>query len=361
MNDVRNTPCAPHAGVPASNAVAAGDAKPVQAFSPYLGSLLGGLLAAFVMFYIALLALQATGHLPPPPFSNNLCVDEKLSFMREHQVVSPNLLVIGSSVAWRHFDSATVARMVPGTRPLNGGFCGLIANQSIHAGNWLLDRNPTVQQVVMIVSPEDFSGCRASDGATFDRKDVDAFVYEGRSPWWFYMRYFSPRSLLRNASRVKEQRANNAEFEPLVFTPFGDGPLATTKTREVGDQPNSFDPTCFVALQSLAGRLQREGRSLLVVTTPVHPDWKASKDPKGAFIGELDAQISRVLKPAGGRFWNAAVEWNAAREAFTDVIHLRWSAAQNFSAALAQHIEPPSMIPTANVGQASGQIRRSAH
>lgn len=313
---------------------------PAQASVVYIVSMLGGVLGALVTFYLVLLTLHATDNLPPPAFSNSLCIDEKLSFMREHPAESPNLLVIGSSVAWRHVDSATVARDSPGTRPLNGGFCGLHANQAVYVANWLLDRQPTVRQVLMIVAPQDFAECQKKPSAVFDREDVDKFVYGGASRWPSYLQYFSPISLIGNARRIKDKRANLIELDPLVFTAFGDGPLKTaTSVDGLGyGRPEPLDPTCFKAVQSLAIRLQQEGRQLMVVSTPLHPDWKTREDKNGTFLVNFDTKLREILKITNARYWDADAQWTPVRASFTDAIHLRWSAAQDFSAALARHV-----------------------
>jgi len=308
----------------------------------YIASLFVGILGALAAFYISLFMLLATDNLPPPAFANNLCVDEKLSFMREHPSLSPNLLVVGSSVAWRHFDGTTVAKISQGTKPLNGAFCGLYANQTVYVANWLLDRQPTLRQVLMIAAPQDFTECRQHRDAVFDQKDAGDFVYDGGSPWWYYMRYFSPRSLLRNAQTVRKQRANLVEWDPLVFNSFGDGPLepkAADRGLSYG-APAALDTTCFNALQALATRLQREGRQLLVVATPLHPDWKKKEDPTGVFLDDFDRRIRKALQGTDARYWDADHEWTPAPAAFVDAIHLRWSAAKKFSAALAQHLPP---------------------
>src|SRR3546814_10033751 len=85
------------------------------------------------------------------------------------------------------------------------------------------------------------------------------------------MRYFSPRSLLRNAQTVKAQRANEIEWDPLVFTRHGDGPLEPQGDRGLFyDKPDALDDSCFVALGELSKRLKNEQRQLLVVSTPLH-------------------------------------------------------------------------------------------
>lgn len=308
----------------------------------YLASVLAGMLGALAAFYGALQLLQSTGNLPPPAFSNSLCVDEKLTFMREHRAGSPNLLVVGSSVAWRHFDSATVASQSKGSlKPLNGAFCGLHANQTVFTANWLLDRQPTVKQVVLIASPQDFTECRINRQAIFNRQDADDYVYGGASQWPYYLRYFSPISLMGNARRVKGQRANLVELDPLVFTAYGDGPLNTSQSVEGLNnygQPEPLDPVCFQALESLAQRLQKQGQVFTVVTTPLHPVWKAREDPSGAFINDFHRRLASSLKGTNARFWNADSEWKTANTSFTDGIHLRWSAVQQFSVELAKQL-----------------------
>jgi len=293
-----------------------------------------GLFGSLALFASLILGLRVTGNLPPPAFSNSLCADEKLGFMREHPVPAPNVLVIGSSVAWRHFDGQTVAERAPRVRPLNGAFCGLHANQSVYVANWLLDRETTVEQVLMIVDPLDFAGCSTVATAVFDRRDADAYVYGQGSAWLPYM---------RNARTVKAQRAGQVEFDPLVFNRYGDGPLDTQNSRELlYGQPEPLDPTCFAALDSLAQRLKREGRPLTVVATPLHPQWKAEHESRGRLVAEFDSRLRQTLAHSGAQFWNADTDHRISETAFVDAIHLRWSAAQALSVDIAARLAPAS-------------------
>ncbi|KTC33723.1 hypothetical protein AO269_12985 [Pseudomonas putida] len=304
-----------------------------------------GLFGSLALFASVIMGLHVTGNLPPPAFSNSLCADEKLGFMREHPVPAPNVLVIGSSVAWRHFDGQTVAERAPGVRPLNGAFCGLHANQSVYVANWLLDRETTVEQVLMIVDPLDFAGCSTVATAVFDRRDADAYVYGQGSAWLPYMRYFTPGSLLRNARTVKAQRTGQVEFDPLVFNRYGDGPLDTQNSRDLlYGQPEPLDPTCFAALDSLAQRLKREGRQLTVVATPLHPQWKAEHESRGQLLAEFDSRLRQTLAHSGAQFWNADTDHRISETAFVDAIHLRWSAAQVLSVDISARLAPDSQM-----------------
>ncbi|KJS70435.1 MAG: hypothetical protein JL55_31765, partial [Pseudomonas sp. BICA1-14] len=160
------------------------------------------------------------------------------------------------------------------------------------------------------------------------------------SRWGYYMRYFSPRSLLRNAQTVKAQRANEIEWDPLVFTRHGDGPLEPQGDRGLFyDKPDALDDSCFVALGELSKLLKNEQRQLLVVSTPLHPQWKAKIDADGSFLTRFDEKLTAAIAGNGGaQYWNADREWVAPPAAFVDAIHLRWSAVQGFSVALAEQL-----------------------
>jgi hypothetical protein len=329
----------------------------------YLLALLGGLLCALAAFGLTLLGLDHSGNLPPPAFSNNLCVDEKLNFLRDHPVASPDLLVIGSSVAWRHVDGDELVKRSPASKPLNGAFCGLFANQSVYVGNWLLDREPTIRRVVMVIDPQDFAGCWKVPDSVFSRDDADAYVYEKASRWPYYVRYFSPYSLVRNAFTVKGQRSGQNEWDPLVFDHYGGGPLDTQNTRRlVYGKPDALDHTCFDALRTMANRLQREARKFTVVATPLHPDWKSKYDPNGAFLADFDLRVKHSLSQSDARFWNADKELETPTDDFVDAIHLRWSAAQRFSAALAErlYLSAPPIEAKFIVGSGLSPNRNSA-
>ena len=307
----------------------------------YLLGMFAGLFGMLGGFAVLLAWLNHTDNLPPPAFSNSLCVDEKLHFLRHNPIADPNLLIVGSSVAWRHVDGDVLIEQTPGLRPLNGAFCGLHANQSSYVANWLLDREPSIRQVVMIVDPLDFAGCWKVPDAVFDRTHADQYVYQQASRWGYYMRYFSPRSLLRNAQTVKAQRANEIEWDPLVFTRHGDGPLEPQGDRGLFyDKPDPLDDSCFAALGQLSKRLEDEQRQLLVVSTPLHPQWKAKVDGDGSFLARFDAKLNAAIADnTHAQYWNADREWVAPPAAFVDAIHLRWSAVQGFTVALAEHLQ----------------------
>jgi len=299
----------------------------------YLVALGASLLGAAAVFYICLFALQGNGRLPPPAFSNSLCVDEKLEYLRAHHTEQPNLLVIGSSVAWRHFDGEAARKIAPGVKPLNGAFCGLSANQSVFTANWLLDRNPSVRDVVMIASPLDFEDCTGKPTAVFDRKDVDGFVYGDASRWPSYTRYFDPISLARNAGKIADQRSGVNKVDPLVFDRYADGPLDNNDYRGLlYGALNRQDPACFKAMADLSARLTKEGRRLMIVATPMRWNWK-DVGRNRQFIAEYNARLAAI---PGAEFWDGD-SLHMPEAAFFDAVHIRWSTVAGFTEQMARH------------------------
>lgn len=318
-----------------------GDTPRAEIKPRYIWTMLGSLAGSFLLFYLFLFGLSATDNLPPPSFANSICVDEKLAFHRENPDSRPNLLVIGSSVAWRHFDGDVVAQETPAAIPLNGGFCGLTANQSAYAANWLLQHYSGVREVLLIASPEDFKACTKFRTEVFDARDADAYVFGKASPWPYYMKYFSPGSLLRNAMTVAKQRSGENAVDPLVFDRYGSGPVRMTGDRDtlLYGAVERLDQTCFEALGQMAAKMKQEGRRLMVASTPMHPEWRALYDADGAVLRQFSTRIRQAIEPFGGEYWDAASAGLIGEEGFYDGIHLRWSAVAPFSAALAQQFQ----------------------
>jgi hypothetical protein len=301
----------------------------------YLYALIGGAIAALACFCAFYTGLYATGYLPPPPLSNNVCTDEKLVFLRNNVPSDPNFLVLGSSVAWRNIDSAVIAQKMPGARPLNGGFCGMQIHQSAFIAGWMIEHWPSIQRVLLVVSPLDYTSCKAT-GQVFDPVDTRRFVFEGTPVWSFYVRYFDPISLTRNIERQMRDREQERILKvDRSFTRYGDGPLDTNENRGLFYGPMPVpDPECFAALRQLASDLTEQGRTLMVVATPIHPDWKLRYDPHGAFEDRFWEDISNALQGTGAHAWSADNAGILDQSAFTDAVHVRWSSAATLTNAI---------------------------
>ena len=285
----------------------------------------------FLLLFALFTFLQHQGRLAPPQFSNSLCLDEKLGFMRAHPPEDANLLVVGSSVAWRHFNSPEAVRLDPLLRPYNAGLCGTNVAQTQRVTAWLMSRVPSVRKVVLIASPVDFSNCSADAPSTFDLKAVDSFVFQGASTATFYLRYFDLRTLLVNSIDLPDKRTDLTSFDSLVINAYGDGPLEPRQPRKLLYGAASFDPHCFTALRRTAQEVGRRGVPMTVALTPLHPQWRERFDPSGSAQRRLERAARTALADTGARFLPASA---LPADAFFDAIHLRWSRTPGFTRSL---------------------------
>jgi hypothetical protein len=293
----------------------------------------GGTLLLYLVF---LLMLNATGNLPPPAITNNVCLDEKLEFLRNNPTIKPETLVVGSSVAWRNFSGAELPSQSVDARPLNGGFCGLHANQIGFSTRYLLHRYQTVRDVVVILAPQDVETCKVRR-AVFDTADVDAYLSGKTWPYTYYLRYFDPVSLVRNALTIARQRSGYDAFDSVMLDPFGGSPLITTlsKRSQYGAYPGS-DPACFRSLTALAQFVEGSGRRFLVVISPRDPTWRTNFDPQDIVGSNFRRSIASATAGTGGKVWDANHDLDMPTADFIDAVHLRSTGARLFSANLAR-------------------------
>jgi hypothetical protein len=300
----------------------------------YLAVVASTIVSAAILFVVGLHVLDLEHRKPPPAFSNSLCTDAKLEFLRQSPPVQPTHLIIGSSISWRNIAAEMIVQRFPRVRPLNAGFCGLQLNQTAFVSRFVLDRYPTITDLLLVLDPKDMSACGSTRSEVFDTTDVSAYL-SGADDTIYYFRYFDLPAFLRNAFVVKERKANDDELEALVFTRYGDGPLVTKETRGVfyGAAPR-FDPVCRDALASLARDVTASGRHLVVVTMPLLADWSQRFDGDAKVRTQLARQIREALAGTSSTFWDAWTEVPLDQDSYTDAFHLRWSAARTFTERL---------------------------
>jgi hypothetical protein len=309
-------------------------------FTPsYLLALAIGALGVIALFGVTLVALEGAGRLPPPQFANNLCIDEKLRFLRSSAIFddpafAPEVLAVGSSVTWRTLDGEAVERATSGrARFFNGGFCGLKVNETAFTMRYFLERYPSVREVVTVLAPQDLTDCRASDTRVFDAADVDRYVYGNAWVFPLYLKYFDPFTFAKNVALI----ANKDVFRwNRGFDRFASLPMDTTDTPErlVYGKLDAFDPACFEALRDLAVELRDGGRRLIVATMPMNPAWVSRYDPQRRLMWQFTQRVREALAGTTATLWDSHAALALRREDFLDAIHIRWSAARNYSRAL---------------------------
>jgi hypothetical protein len=308
-----------------------------ESWSVYLATLGGMAIGLVALFWLSLGAINRLGLLPPPQLSNNLCIDQKLAYLRENTIEQPTILTVGSSVAWRSIDSAEFRQASDGrSMPLNGAFCGLKMNQTEFTTSYLLGHYPSVRSVVLVLSPLDLTECSTTNARVFDPNDVDNFVFRRDVEFTFYLKYFDPLILAKNVVILRSMRDGKLPLESMTMDRYGDAPLDTDASREgiVYGALEPLDPTCLASLTKLTHDTEAQGRRLIVVTTPMSPVWKASFDPSGAVMHDMTRDIQRAVAGTEAVFWDANRDFPMDPGDFIDAIHLRWSAAKVFSREL---------------------------
>ncbi|WP_299360474.1 hypothetical protein [uncultured Paracoccus sp.] len=298
----------------------------------YVLALVAGALLVLAGLGTTLAVLSARGTLPPPQFSNSLCMDEKLRAMRDSPPQDPDLLVVGSSVAWRHFNSPAAAAAQPGLRPYNAGLCGASIAQTEVVVDWLADRLSSVERILLIASPRDFENCGGDQPSRFDVAAVDRYVFQGAWPLRYYLRYFDPPTFARNVRAVRENRGNLQTFDALVFNEFGDGPIEPPQDRGLLYGDVTIDPVCYSALRRIAVGLDERDVQFDVAMTPLHPEWLRTFDGDGKTTGAIDSGIREASAGTGASLLRADPQLGPA--AFFDAIHIRWSQTDEFTRAL---------------------------
>jgi hypothetical protein len=307
--------------------------------STYFLACLGTVLGCYALFLSVLLLLWANGSLPPPIVTNNLCFDEKIHWMSyELPSSTPDLLVFGSSVAWRHFDGGQAIESGLAKNPYNLGFCGLRLSQTAFVARYFLTKQKFQYpvRVVIIVSPQDFEGCVSAEEQVFSKPDADEAIFSRTHGWGLYWKNVDPVPFVRNASAVKAMRSGANDLNRLMFTRYGDGPVDSTHSRDLTYGPvTNLKQECFVALKDLVQDLSGHKIRSTLVLTPINPQWLSRYDPNRRILSEVRSRLSEALKKSDVRVWDASENKSFSELDFTDAIHLRWSAVGRFMTAMA--------------------------
>ena len=320
----------------------------INLWTRYLLTLVATSFALFAAYSGTLAVLYRTGHLPPPPIVNELCADEKLEWLRDNPPKDPNLLIVGSSLAWRNVDSEQFVLRHPSTRPLNGGVCHLQINQAVFVAEYLVQRIPSIRTVVVVVAPQDLVDCANTPSQLFDPRTADSYVFARRWAYPFYVSHFDFVSLVRNGREIRALRENRDPHNTLLMTRYGDGPIERSHSG-AGDLVYSalkrYDPACFAALRTLAGVVTSSGRRLFVAASPVNPAWSARFDPDGRRQDGLVAGVRSAIQDTGAGFWDGDRAFAGKPVNFTDAIHLDWMAAHRYSTLLAAALDADQKRP----------------
>ena len=305
--------------------------------TPFLRGILSGLTATFAALLVSLgtLAVLWPDRLPAPAISRLVVADEKLRFLRDNPDIDPEILAVGSSIAWRQLDGDAIER--DGLDFLNGGMVHMKTHHTREVTALYLEWYRNVRKVLVMVSLPDLENC--TDAAElFDAEDATRYAFKGWPAAYFYLRYFDLKRYVRTAVSLPDQRTPyTGEY---YLDEYGSGPVQVPHDVERGLRYGEIhpDPACTDALIQLARVATERGTRVAIVFPPVHPDYRRLYPGALGTIAGI-ADTVRAAVPEGTRVSVLFDDDSYTSSDFWDAFHLQWSAVKRLSRSIGELLD----------------------
>lgn len=305
----------------------------------FLGIAIGALTlpALLVGAQFALLQLRPM-NMPAPALSQVEALDVKFRYMRNHQTLDPDVIAVGSSMTWRHFDGKNFEAH-SGLDFFNGGTSYLKIHQARYLANFYSDMYDA-NFYVMLTSLPDFENCTTVPASLFDRGDVEDYVTGEKPEWFYYLKYLALTRYVRTGIELP-QRMARLEGD-LWQDEYASGPLHIPDLGlRYGRQ--DFDPECVQQLYGMSDDLAQAGRRFLVALIPVHPDYLEKYPETGKQLSALYDDIQKELRRNGHDVVMLSESTSYSADDFFDAFHLQWPAVQRLSAIVGEQVGTRSL------------------
>jgi hypothetical protein len=290
----------------------------------YLAAFVGGGLVCLVLFYGALIVLEAHDRLPSPPVSGTWCIDNRFAWLkRTPEWREAGFIAVGSSTTWRNLDFAVAPAEVTRQGIINAAPCFLTINQTRYMTEYLLERAPATKTVLTVLTMRDLEGCSRNQTAFFDPHVADQYTAGNGYDWWLYFRNFRFRDIFLHALYADERRPE------MQYDRFGSGPI-TRVVAAVG-HPADPDPGCYAELTRLGTMLQAKRIQFIAVIFPVMRAWAERYDDTGSQRASFRARVKGAIASTNAILVDGMADWPAPNSAFTDPLHLQWPEAAAFT------------------------------
>jgi hypothetical protein len=300
----------------------------------FLGIVLGALTlpALLVGAQFSLLQFRPM-HMPAPAVSQVEALDVKFQHMRKHPTLDPDVIAVGSSMTWRHFDGKNFEAH-SGLSFFNGGTSYLKIHQSRYLANFYSDMYDA-RFYVKLTSLPDFEDCTTVPASLFDREDVEDYVTGAKPEWFYYLKYLALTRYVRTGLELP-QRMAQLEGD-LWQDEYASGPLHIPNLGlRYGRQ--DFDPECLRQLYGMSDDLAQAGRHFLVALIPVHPDYLEKYPETEAQLKTLHDDMQIELRRNGHDVVMLAESGAYSPDDFFDAFHLQWPAVQRLSAIIGEQV-----------------------
>lgn len=291
------------------------------------------MLFLFIASLISASILYKLHRLPSLPLTGTNCIDEKFAFLHDADVSNVDMIAVGSSVTWRNVRMSEFISSGLAEKPINAAPCFLHMNQTAFLTEFLLDRMPTVDTVVTVVAPRDFSDCRDIDTKFFNTDHAGTYIFDKGFPWYLYFTNFRPRPFFLDLIRLPEMRLDPRSDKSVRMETFGAGPILVEHT--FYPEPR-FDDQCFQWLTKLEEIVTSRHARLIVVTFPTADKWRQMYDPDGTIISKFKKDVQASLRRSDTQIISGD-DFPAEQTYFADGVHFLWPYTNKFTQFIAQH------------------------
>ena len=288
--------------------------------------------------------LSHIDRMPAPAMTLVQHLDEKLRYLRDHPELTPELVAVGSSIAWRQLDGRPFAERLGEGHVLNGASAFLQVHQTRFLTNFYADNLPQLQTVMVMLGPTDFKDCSSVSAELFNSDDASGYAFQRHASLIYYLKYFAPLTYLRRITTLQRKRA------PLTgemwMDEYGSGPMQWTESMMRGLRYGAItlDKHCADALHHLVSDLITRGIRPVVIFPPIHPEYRQLFPQT---ITDLKAVAEELRVSTSGKVQIIDIIEDSSRpEDFFDAVHLQWSAVRQLSQTLTDAVLPSLPIDT---------------
>lgn len=227
----------------------------------------------------SLLALPALGMLvgyvalkwrffPAPRITNNIALNEKLAFTKQHFSAGADVLAMGSSMALNNLSSEQVMEHFGPVRYVNTGAWGVGALEWAMLGPILAERSKP-HTVIVASNLMDFR--KGEPALAADSSDIASYM-DATSETWSYVGHWDTPYYLRQMESNRIRYTDPANYEYLGLDAHGGATLAVPQDRIITERFNApppaedeLDEERYVAFFRFARALKERGIRLVLM------------------------------------------------------------------------------------------------
>lgn len=281
------------------------------------------LLLPFVLIMVVL-----SDYIPAPKITNSYSLNEKMQFVAKRKVKNPEIISIGSSIAFNNLSSKVITESFNTQSYINMASWGL----RIRDTYWIIknsidDLKP--RKVIIASSAIDFNGPTIS----YNIDNLHDYL-EPSNLFYFQIDNFDPKYFFKRLITNSWYYKSNDIYKSLKFDDYGAVLLSDTGLEVVEkrwQQEVTFDyisPDSYLYLDSLSNLLAEKNIELIFVQSPVRTEIRTPE--YSSKVGAHMEQVVNILRKSNHVFIDCTKE-PLDDSLFADSQHLNITGARVFT------------------------------